>query len=309
MTMFSTPEEILSIKSPVVLFGKDSKDAKNNYHNLLKSWHPDVNTHFLSSEVTSHINNLWVHYESGKEIPRVSRKHDIGKVSYFDESIEYEINESIAQYIPDIASLIKGIKYKDDKQKKEFSRYFPDASKIKQDKKKLVIPKPTDVISLQDALNFFKGSIDPKHVAWIINGVINNICLFHLSQGLSFNGITVENVFICPKHHTVLFLGGWWHITKLNEKPKILPKSLHSRGYKDCDMKSIYTLGLKLLGDENGTSLWRNSNIPIPMLSFLMGYSELRDPVVLFKKWEDVLIKCFGPRKFIEMNLNPEEYP
>lgn len=300
--------EILTVRSPSALFGRDPKKAKHNYHNLLKTWHPDMSSHKDSSIITSHINNLWYLYENNKELPIFSKKHDIGKANYFDEYVEYEVNDSLSQYIPNIETIIKGIKYKDDNQKKEFARYFPDPSKIKQDKKTIIIPKPDDVVSIQHAKDFFKGSIDPKHVAWIINGAINNICFLHLTQGISFNGITPDNVFICPQYHTVLFLGGWWHVCKLDEKPKMLPKSLHSRGYKDCDMKSIYTLGLSMLGDENGTSLWKNSNIPVEMISFLMGYNELKDPVALFKKWEAVLIKCFGPRKFVEMNLDPKQY-
>lgn len=298
---------ILNIKSPRALFGNNKALAKNEYHKHLKTWHPDINKSKEAASVTFHIQKLWEQYRDGRETLYVQRNHDLGSMLIYPSYVEYKVKTDILKHIPNIKDILNKIQYSNDKFKREFQRYFPDANSIIQAGDTIRVNKPDDCLPLRDVLLFFKR-IDPKHVAWIINGVLNNLCFLHLVQKMSFNGITIDNVFICPSHHTVLFIGGWWHVTEFGSKPKILPKCIFDYGYENCDIKSVSALALELLGDRDGVKLWSDKTIPAKMHSFLMSGSIFNNVGTMFKAWESVLNECFGSRKFVPMDLDPDKF-
>jgi hypothetical protein len=80
----------------------------------------------------------------------------------------------------------------------------------------LVIEKTPDVYRLRDLISALGGSIEPKHVAWMMNTVLNIACYLERA-GLTHNAITPDSYFVSPKYHSGLLLGDWWFAAKAGQ--------------------------------------------------------------------------------------------
>ena len=79
-----------------------------------------------------------------------------------------------------------------------------------------------------------------------------------------------------------------------------------SRNRIRTDLESIRLVAAKLLGYPDREALKADGTIPEPFRDFLIQRPE-RDARSDFKKWDKVLIKAYGERKFIPFAVTEEE--
>lgn len=331
--------EILKITTPEQLFTKDNFKMESTQ--LLFKWHPDKCNSPQSNEVTAKLNHLialakeklltdtWkepgifliktitgssfkVKYTQEKILP-------IGKMYYGKTVIAYDIPDSNQDLNKNLSGAFVNLSRISDNMKKEFDRFIPHTRQIikTQDSTVYIFDKTEDVIPLSDLMLLVERKLDPKHVAWVGNRLFNLAC-FLRHNGLVYNTFTLDNIFVSPKYHSALLIGGWWYSTEINHKLSaipgelltILPKQIKvdKISKSEYDILSIKYVLLKLLGDKTGTgmSLLCDKTIPKPMLDYLR-LPALKDSVQDYKAWGKVIDECFGERKFIELNVNIHE--
>ena len=176
----------------------------------------------------------------------------------------------------------------------------------------LLLEKPNDTIRLVDLVDHFKGSIDPKHTAWILTRLYS-ICCYLEKVGLTHNDISLDTVFVQPANHTAHLIGGWWFSSKIGTKMQkkqsgrtvaFAPRSVVTSKIADIktDLELVRLTGRELLGDDSGSKLINNTTIPKPLVNWLRlastGSAESD-----YKLWEDCLIQSFGARRFVKLEV------
>ena len=296
-------EEILSIEKCGDLFSNDIDKCKEEYKVLSKQWHPDRNiddtsdvfikitklykraVNMIKSGTWEKTNYIEIKTNSSKTLAinyLSSFKFEIGMCYVCKENIIYVFDEDKEKYYFNALKRIESIKYSDKDMEKNLS-------------------KPKDVVLLKDVFEYFDGSIDDKHVAWIISR-LSNIACFLKTNSIVHNGININNCFVSLENHLVYLFGGWWYATKEDEKMFGTTKEIFSvmpisskqskKSNSATDIESIKLLGRYLLGE-------KNSKVPKEVIEFLnSGSSE--NPFKEFEKWDKSLIKAYKKRKFIK---------
>lgn len=340
-----TKQEILkiSLRSPEKLFLEvaTEKELKDAYIKLSFKWHPDKN---LSSkdktdEVFAHINLL---YKEAKDkfkkdcwnkgflkefISLGNKKTVFSYINEYDFELGYYLISSnsvawiISAEFEDLAinsiKKIENIKYANDKMKSEMQKFIPKIkSFIKtQDKQTVIImERDSNSILLKDVLNYYT-KIEPKHVAWILSNCYHLCCFLEYNK-LMHGGITVDNLFINPETHAAQLLGGWWFTHHQNDKLKALSTQTVSIAPFEVlnnkialgalDLECIRLIGRQLLGDKSGINFIKNKDIPAPLTQWLRGASK-ENAFKEYDIWYKVLKDSFGVRRFIKMELNPND--
>jgi len=321
---------------PEVLFKKD--DLKKQYRNLSLQWHPDRNGN--DGKVLAHINLLYgvaqKKLDNGKwEIPgeyhcqklngtmcivryKVKRKFELGEMYISDTVVAYVVDETNRDLFQNAEKVIKSFKYKSKGMEAEFSRYLPkivQSFRTLDNKRVIVISKTKDLISLRDVLTYLDGTLDAKHVAWVMS-CLHNITCYLSYHGITHNDISLDTVFMSPKHHSVALLGGWWYSRPFNEKLigvtnrtySLMPMDVKRSKVSEprVDLELIRAVGRALLGDATGNRLLAMKVAPEPMISWLR-LPGTGKAVKDYSKWmESVLMESFGKRRFIKLDVDAE---
>ena len=330
--------EILKMKYPYELYTGDTDIAKKEHVNYLKIFHPDLHESSEKyKEATSKINELYSEaiklLESGNWIEdkmikitssdgqkysmkfNVAYSFELGKYYIGNKSILYLFDKSHLDFIDNALNKIKNLKYENDNMKCEFEKYFPKILKEFEtidEKIGILIEKSEDVYSLKDILNYYNGKVPPRHVVWILSSIYNIACYLYYNK-LSHNGITIDNYYISPSHHSGLLLGGWWYAVAQDNKMlgvsndiyniMSMDMKLDKKGTYLLDLESIRLIGRTLLGDKNGISLVKDSEIPKPLIDWVRGVP-MNNPLEEYKIWDNVIRQSYGERKFIDMEIN-----
>ncbi len=334
-------DEILKIKYPYQLYTANMDIAKKEHIDFLKIFHPDLHKNSKKyADVTSKINELYSEaiklIENGEWIEdkmirvnssdgqkysmkyNVDYSFELGKYYIGNKSILYLIDKTHLDFIDNALNKIKNLKYENDNMKSEFEKYFPKIlRKFDTLNKKIgiLIEKTEDVYSLKDILNYYKGKVHPRHVVWILSSIYNIACYLYYNN-LSHNGITIDNYYISPSYHRGLLLGGWWYATAIDEKMigvspdiyNIMSPDMKSskKGTYILDLESIRLIGRTLLGDKNGISLTKDSDIPKALVDWVRGVP-MNNPMEEYNIWDNVIKQSYGERKFIEMDINKDK--
>ena len=72
------------------------------------------------------------------------------------------------------------------------------------------------------------------------------------------------------------------------------------------DLESIRLTAIRLLGYPDREAFLRDTVLPEPFRNFLLQAPE-KDARADFAKWDDVLLKSYGERKFIPLAASEEE--
>lgn len=339
-----TAEQILSMTKAGDLFTNDPGICKKEYRDLSKFWHPDTNKSPKSKDVFSKIGELYQaalkDFESGTwektNFVRLALNNGTFiEMTYLDKfdfelgvcyitrtKVVYVLNASSAKYVPLMKSGLSRLSYRDKEMEDYFSRFFPQDLKYREidgtGEKVIIFSKTDDVYPLKNLLQYFNRvglQNKDKHIAWVITRLLNIAVLFNRS-GIVHNGICLENCFVSPHYHTILLYGGWWYSTEVGSKMTGTTKGIYdvmpvtAKTSKTSsfitDLESIKLLGRQLFGNENCRKLAEDTQVPKPIADFLISGSS-DDALKELKTWDSVLESAYGERKFIKLEVTPDE--
>lgn len=332
-------KEILGIKTPEKLFPNDPEEVKKKYRFLSKAWHPDVCKDPEAQAVFEHINELYqlasnkinnrawgyqgrlivrnAHGAGGWSLQYHTKQvFELGEMYAGDHTVVYLIDSPHRRKAQMAEKLCQSLTYANDKMKKECQRYLPHLIETMIDSEGhssfAVRNKTPDLVLLRDVLNHYGGSLDPKHVAWIISSLCNLSCYLSYA-GVAHQDISLDTYFISPEHHSGALLGGWWYGSKIGETIESLPVRTYShlpwaakkdkKAIHTTDLELIRLVGRELLGDGSGKNL--RADTPKPMADWLKEVvPEEDDAAYNYRNWIEVLGSSFGARRFTVMDLN-----
>lgn len=330
-------DEILKMKHPHELYTGEKDAAKQEHINYLKKFHPDLhNGGDEYKEVTSIINELysdaiklmengnWVEdgiiritsSDGQKYSMKFNKEYsfELGKYYIGNKSILYLIDKANSDFVDNALEKIKNLKYENNHMESEFKKYFPIVLKefeTKDEKVGVLIEKPEEVYSLTEILSYYNGKVPPRHVVWIMSSIYNIECFMYYNN-LSHNGITIDNYYISPSNHSGFLFGGWWYTVRINEKMLGVSKELYSImspnmkankiGTYLLDLEAIRLIGRTMLGDKNGISLTKDSDIPKPLVDWVRGVPT-DNPIEEYNLWDNVIKQSYGERKFVNMDI------
>jgi serine/threonine protein kinase len=209
--------------------------------------------------------------------------------------------------------------YANDKMKEQISASLPIIKKAFKttDKTVIVVEKEKSLICLRDVLNFYKGKIDPKHVAWILSGLYNTACYLEFHKKMH-GGISIDNYFINPDTHQGALLGGWWYAHNHSDKltalglaaMSVAPPSIinEKKANTILNLEMIKAIGRELLGDKTGIYLPKDKTIPSPLVNWLRDSSGSKTAYKEYETWQkEILTQSFGVRRFTKMELTSSD--
>jgi len=329
---------------PERLFRGSLEDIKKAYRLLAMRWHPDRSGDPRTAEVFQHIGAL---FEQAEEQVRRGDWPCEGQLRLAAvDGKTYEINylrrhrfelgslylaASVAAFVVDLAhgDLVQGaersiasLDYPSEKMRQQIAPHlppYPFAGAFRTaDAWVIVMRKTPDLLLLRDVLDHADGSLDPRHVAWIVSSLLNLCCYFQ-HAGIAHNALSLDTCFISPPRHSVAVLGGWWYAARLGERMTAAPASTLAWGPHDLmdsqrasirtDLELVRAIGRALLGDIGGSRLER-AGAPKAMADWLRLPAS-QDPIDEYRTWRtQVLHDSFGARRFAELPLTQSDiYP
>lgn len=343
ITDYKDKNVILGFKEPEELFTTPDRDeCKKFYYQLAMIWHPDKYRYDVDKEaeagvVFAHINGLYDRvlekiangtyerpgffkaelrrpYAAARDLSfnyKRRFKFELGETFIGEDHVTYILDARNEPYVTNYQKVTSTFKYGSDRMKKEVERYLPNGpliTKLADGRHVVSVPKNKDLFRLRDVLTFYKGTIDPKHVAWIESSLYNLCCYLNFT-GLVHSDISLDTYFISPEYHSGALLGGWWYSTTKGNKLSVVPKrtfellpsevKIDKRSIVKIDLELVKAVGRELLDSELDKS-------PEPLRMWLKSISTDK-PVDEYKDWKETLTQSFGARKFTKMEIKPEE--
>ncbi|HBV88300.1 MAG TPA: hypothetical protein DEF42_17035 [Desulfosporosinus sp.] len=331
MVDINNPQEILAAVKCGDLYSKDPHKAKQEYRLLVQKYHPDRNKETMAEDVFLKIRDLYAQAElmfaSGQweesnviEFKTKEGKHK--KLTFikefpFELGVQYVASSVVVfvleaehkRYFDNAIKRVGSLTYANKAMEDEFKRYFPefiDKFETAEGKWVLVIIKTKDLVRLQDLLNYYQGTIEPRHVAWILSR-LGSICCFLDYNGLAHNGISLGNCFVSPENHSIALFGGWWYCAGQGEKMLGTQKEIYDvmgpltktnkTGSITTDLESMKLIGRVLLN---------KAQVPDSYQAWLeKGAADSARKE--FLRWNTALRNSYGVRKFIRMEVGERE--
>ena len=156
-------------------------------------------------------------------------------------------------------------------------------------------------LPLSKILDFYGGSIDCRHAAWIISRLLG-ICCFAEVRDIVWNCLAEENLLIDPAEHTVRVGGGWWFAAREGSKMTGVQSSV----YDSLSSLSKTDGTAQHLTDLECVKAIARRILPVDAPAAVRDYSESICSSSAFEemeKWEKTIINGFGRRKFTHMNV------
>jgi len=339
MVMNLTAADILQANEPGELFSGNDKLMKDEYMTLVKHWHPDNHSGTKeSNDIMAKINAL---YEKGiaqlregiwrkpgfiSILSKDGKRHEIrylieepfelGTCYICDNAVVYLLENSFQDFYRNAEQVIRGFTYADEQMHYEISGYLPEViSRFETVNGKwgMVLAKTPDMLRLKDILAFYGGELPDRHVAWILSRLYNLACYLDFSN-LTHNAMSLENWFVSPQSHKGALLGGWWYTVPRGEPMLGVPEGTYTilppqvrvdkRGSIQTDLECIRSMGRELLGDRSGSRLMA-SNVPRAFINWLR-VAPADTAFEEYTRWEKVLTKSYGRRRFTVMELDGE---
>jgi hypothetical protein len=338
-----TAASLLAIPAarPDRLFSGDEEADRRLYRTLAMEFHPD--RHPTYGEVFKHLAGLKVTRDrqmdegtwcgagvqelalgGGRRLRiRFLRRHafELGTLLISARSITYLFRDEHRSLYAQGVRAIAGLRFANDAMRDGMSRFLPriELQAETEEGPALVISRPPDVVRLRDVLDHLGGTMDPRHVAWILGTLHNTGAYLHWA-GLTHNAIDLDSWFISPQHHAGHLLGGWWYARPAGETMTYLPGASAGvwrtilpphvtaarRATPKLDRELIRLVGRTLLGDPGGTRLLRDAGIPEPLRRWVTTPGD-DDGIQDYANWARARDAAFGRRRFIEMRVTPQE--
>lgn len=245
---------------------------------------------------------------------------ELGTVLIGLRSVTYLFREEHQALCARAARTIEGFRCAGDAMRREMAKFLPHLELEAETTTgpALVITRPAHAVRLRDALEHLGGRIDPRHVAWILS-TLHNVGAYLQWAGLAHNAIDLDHYFISPGQHSGMLLGGWWYARPFGETMTHLPgasmnvwKTIHPHGTAAAtatprlDRELIRLIGRSLLGDAGGTRLLRDASIPSGLRAWVTTPGT-DDGIEDYANWARARDAALGPRRFVMMDLAPQE--
>lgn len=335
-----TSDQILDVPvtEPEQLFSGAQDLARREFHALAALWHPDRSDDPRATEVFQHVSAIyrvaqgrlsagsWV--EPGKLTLQADdgrtfnvrflkkRPFELGTVYVGRTVVAWVLEPGNDDLLAGATRMISGFRYADNGMRKEFERYLPRVKKnfrTIDGRSVMVVDKTEDLVLLADLLEHEQGALAPVHAAWVLSSLYNLACYFQWA-GIAHNDISPLTYFVSPKYHSGALLGGWWYAVPVGKRMLAAPDRTLSNAPVDLmkkkagdgrvDLELIRAVGREVLGDAAGTSL--PGKAPAPLTTWLR-FASNGDAVKDYALWGDVLQQSFGPRRFVPLNVGPQD--
>lgn len=338
-----TPDAILAIPldRPDLLFSGKG-DAQNALRALRNKWHPDRSQR---PDVFAHIEAL---YENRKRMLNagtwkgsgtttfVTRRHGVVTVNYLRmrpfelgtmyicrASLIYVIDKQHDDLMLDATHTLKSFKFPSDTVREKVEYLLPKTKTMFELDNgvgtMLVLERGEDLVALRDLLDHLGGTLDPKHVAWIMTR-LHYMTNYLEWAGLTHNSIDLDTCFVSPPLHTLALLGGWWFAKPDGEplrgltstaadvwESALLPSVTRAkRATPLLDREMIRLVGRTLLGDASGASLHRKPEIPAALARWVTIPTQ-RSAREDYKAWEAAREDAFGKRRFTKLEVTAQD--
>jgi hypothetical protein len=321
---------VLSATSPRVIFGRPAtiEAARVIFQRLASQLHPDRNPDARASEAMAKLNVMFdeisrrfgvgatpVRFKIAKVdrtvdiVPRRTLDFELGKVLLGADEVLYHIRPEFADLVARFHSLLP-FSFPDDKIRGEVAPYLPremESYRLEDGSALVSVGVSKEAVKLSEVRGAVK---DPKHVAWIVSDLYGLACYFHI-KNITLAGLSVDAIWILPKAHRTLIVGGWWYSAANAQKLLALPPSTLAAmpkawldrprpgTYVNCEL--IKAIGRELLGDVSGARLVA-LGVPKPMAAHLRSIGT-GDTIIEYHNWTKVLTDSFGARRFTELDL------
>jgi hypothetical protein len=332
-TQFNTVDAILAVPldRPERLFSGNGSTLKKDWLVLAALWHPDRNTSEpRAGKVLQHINALYqaaLHkfalgeWEGGGvlELPASGggkrelrylqrRRFELGERIIGEAFVAYAVEKAYRELYVAALHTIGGFRHADDAMRKEFSCALPRRGETMETADRLILieERKSDLVALDDLIEFLGGRVEAKHAAWIVSGLLNLACYLEWA-GLMHGAIAPDTVFVSPRHHSVALLGGWWYAVPAEAKLRALPQATLNalppivkdakRAACALDSELIRQLARDILGDPRGTKLLRDESVPRPLRQWI-AHPPAGSAYLDYCIWEKAREASFGARKF-----------
>lgn len=339
-----TAEQILAVpeNAPEKLFSGDLETARSEYHDLSRRWHPDHNRDLRATEVFQHINEL---YRKAQELIKAGLWRGAGilklpvsgsvatgsacrQISYFksvkielgdlyiaEREVAFSVERQYADLFENARRHIASFRFANVSMRKEIERNLPREPEYlaTTDSLIMILPKAPSAVMLEDLLDYLGGSMDARHVGWILSSLHNLACYFDYA-GIVHHDISPHTFFVSPEFHSGILLGGWWYARFKGERITALPNRTinaappdvirHKQADARVDLELIRQTGRELLRAAIGTKMNKDEKIPPAMARWINGATS-GSAVTDYELWKNVLEKDFGKPRFIRLDVEP----
>lgn len=254
--------------------------------------------------------------EDGEQIEityLTKRKADMCTMYVAKKHVIYIFEKGHEKYAAQYQKMVSELRYPNADMERELRNYLPKVvteCRLMDGRSFLAIAKKEGVYPLG-----MLGILLDRHVAWVVSRMENLCCLLEYNN-MVLNALTVDNLFVDPANHQLYLYGGWWFCgyegaENLGCSGDVKPylkqgRWRENRNHKSTDLKSLRLAAAKLLGCSGTESLKEHALLPEPFLEFLLGSPEASAGAD-FSRWDRVLERSYGERKFIPLSVTEAE--
>jgi hypothetical protein len=322
--------ELIQITTPEGLYPSDPAEAKKKFHELALEWHPDRNKIPGAARVFHHIQKLYEEavnkFEGGfwdanglfklKEKTGKSREiyylaqseFELGKFYVGKDHVTYLVGKAFEDLYDNFVEMTKSFPYGSKRMEEEVTRYLPqevERFETADGRLGLRVSKDPELLMLSHVKYYYRGLLDPKHVAWIQSTLHNFTCYLNYAK-IVHHDISLDTYFISPEKHSGALLGGWWYAKKAGDRLERIPArtfqnlpweaQLHKKALPITDLELVRAVGRELSGPST----------PEPMVEWFRSIAT-EHPIENYRGWGEVLKASFGKKRFTKMELTPDQ--
>ncbi|MCR4760497.1 MAG: hypothetical protein K5705_09570 [Oscillospiraceae bacterium] len=140
------------------------------------------------------------------------------------------------------------------------------------------------------------GTLSGRHTAWLV-GRMENLCCVMEYSSIVHPDFGIDTIYIDPYDHQASLYGGWWNAVR--NHTTVSGRVLTTRD----NLKALRETAAQVLGFPSAAAAKEMADIPKPFADFLKSEPE-SNAYDDFAKWDEVLIKSYGERKFITMDTD-----